>query len=111
MKSRIERLLRSRARNPVSLVLPAAWLHPASEVVRWCVVLVTAVIAIDFIQLASASHGESELWNAQKIAFERSRRCESRGLPAGTHEHLLCMMDLALSRAGEPAPDQSMELP
>ncbi|HET7848335.1 MAG TPA: hypothetical protein VFL51_04655 [Pseudolabrys sp.] len=111
MKNRIERLLRSRTRNPVAVILPAAWRQPVSEIMLWGVVLVTVLVAIDFIRLASASYGESELRNAEKIAFESSTRCERRGLRAGTHEHLLCMMDLELSSAGEPAPDQTMELP
>ncbi len=111
MRSQIERLLHGRARKRRPAILPT-WLRAAPEFALWAVVLATAVVAIDFIQLASAAQSESELRNTQKLAFENSDLCARRGLRAGTHEHLLCTMDLNAIRARETALfGKSMELP
>ncbi|HEU4662058.1 MAG TPA: hypothetical protein VFS63_15495 [Pseudolabrys sp.] len=112
MKSLIERLLHCRAQGHHSRVLAKRFARAATETALWLGLSATVIASIDVIRWASAAQNEFELRDAQRIAFENAERCSRQGLKAGTHEHLLCMMDRNAKRTERPAPlGLSMELP
>ncbi|HEX5507872.1 MAG TPA: hypothetical protein VFX37_05145 [Pseudolabrys sp.] len=112
MKRQFERLLRSRARKLHSAVLLPRWMRDAVESLLWVAILATGAIAVDFVQRASAAQSRLELRLAQEATFKDSERCRRQGFPAGTHEHLLCMMDTNANREEKFALfGFSMELP
>jgi hypothetical protein len=74
-------------------------IYDTVNMVFWALAIGTVVFLFLHIPQMREARAIAEAQRVQDIAEENKRYCEKWGMQAGTHEHLICMMDLDAIRA------------
>jgi hypothetical protein len=102
-------LLGSFTSSAVCILVRVMYSHNASTIVRrvydtvnmvfWALAIGTVVFLFLLIPQMREARAIAEAQRVQDIARENKRYCEKWGMQTGTHEHLICTMDLDAIRA------------
>jgi hypothetical protein len=65
----------------------------------WALLVAGAAFLLLHIPQMRDARAIAEAKRALEISQENNRYCEKWGMPAGTHEHIICTMDLDAIRA------------
>lgn len=102
-----DRRLRGR-RTPM---LSAGIIRVAGEIGMAIAIAVMAAGAVAITRDLPAIQAGARRQLAEEIARENDEFCKRRGLITGTHQHLLCMMELNEIRNQQTARPTELELP
>ena len=83
---------------------PSAWtiIHRVYNTVHmalWALAVAITVLLLLHIPQMRDARAIAEAQRAQEISQENKLHCEKWGMRSGTHEHLICTMDLDAIRA------------